>query len=340
MKKSPFIYLVACAFAALGFSSCGDGGSVSVEDWPSRPITISCFAAAGGGTDLISRLVAKEMESLLGTKVNVVNRTAGRGAAAVTYVSQAARDGNNWGGFSESLLPGPVLGITDTTSKDWAYFMVAGAPGVISVPTSSPVKSLEELINKAKADPKSIKAGAGLTGGLWHTKLLALENAAGVTLGFTPFPGSQPSQLAALSGEVDCVLTSISEQADLIRGGKLRPLAMVENESYTLEGQPEIPAASSQYPAVADVPVSQFLGFALPADTPAPILEKISAAFYKLMAKPSVAEYAESRDLSLLGFSGEEASKRVSAAESAWCWMLQDLGIAVKSPESFAIPKP
>jgi tripartite-type tricarboxylate transporter receptor subunit TctC len=236
--------------------------------------------------------------------------------------------------------PGPVLGITETTSKDWAYFMVAGAPGVLSVPANSPIQSLEELVAKAKAAPKSVKAGAGLIGGLWHTKLLSVEKAAGVTFGFTPFQGSQPSQLAALSGEVECVLTSISEQADLIRGGKLRPLAMIESESYTLEGIPEIPAATAAYPAVANVPVSQFLGFALPADTPAPVLEKITAAFEQLMAKPSVADYAASRQLSLLRFSGDEATKRVAAAESAWCWLLQDLGIAVKSPESFGIPKP
>jgi len=335
MKKTLLFFIPTAVFVA----GCSENGD-PVDAWPSRPVTVSCFAAAGGGTDLVSRLIAKEMEPVLGVKINVVNRVGGRGAAAINHVWQAGHDGYNWGGFSESVLPGPVLGITSTTAADWKFYMVAGAPGVLSVPSGSPVRSLEELVTKAKAAPRALKVGASVTGGLWHTKLLALEQASNAPFNFVPFQGSQPSQLAALSGEIDCVLTSISEQADLIRGGKLRPLAMIEAEPYTLEGLPEIPAATALFPGIADIPVSQFLGFAVPADTPTPVLEKIDTAFAKLMASPAVAEYAASRHLNLLGHSGEEAARRAAAAESAWTWLLQDLGIAVKSPESFGIPKP
>lgn len=330
------------ALAALSFSSCGSGGGErgGSEGWPERPITISCFAAAGGGTDLVSRLAAKELGEELGVKINVVNRTGGRGAAAINHVSQSKRDGYQWGGFSESVLPAPVLGITDSTADDWAFFMVAGAPGVLSVQPDSPIESLDQLVARLKAEPRSVKAAASVTGGVWHTKLLALEQAADVAFQYIPFKGSQPSQLAALSGEVDVVLTSISEQADLIRGGKLRPLAMVEPTAYEFPEGTTIPAAGEKFPAVAEVPVDQFLGFALPADTDPAILAKVTDAFDKMMASPAVAEFAASRELKLQGYSGEDAAARAKAAEGAWTWMLQDLGIAVKSPGAFGIAKP
>lgn len=309
--------------------------------WPAKPITISCYAAAGGGTDAVSRIVAKLMKDELGVPVNVVNRTAGRGGAAINYVAVRVRDGYNWGGFSESMLTGSVLGITETTGKDWTFFMVAGAPGVISVPANSPYSDLESLVNAAKAAPKTIKVSAALTGGIWHTKLLALQSAAGVEFQFIPFnQGSQPSQLAALSGEVDAVLTSVSEQAELIRGKKLRPLAMVEPDGFEFPEVGAIPAAAEAYPDLTKVPVSQFLGFALPSDTPEAILSRITEAFESIIASEEIKTFCEQRLLTIQGWHGEEADARAQAAERAWVWKLHELGITVESPEAFEIPKP
>ena len=331
-----FIFLLLWSF--IGCNSSTDSG-VDTVDWPNRPITISCLAAAGGGTDLVSRLMAKEMGSHLGVKINVVNRTGGGGAAAINHVASSRRDGYNWGGFSESLLTKSVLGTSDTTAKDWTYFIVAGAPGVLSVGKNSPYQTLDQLITALKAKPRSLKAGASIAGCIWHTKLLALERAADISFQFLPFQGSNPSQLATLSGELDVVLTSVSEQADLIQSGDLRPLAMIEMEPYDLQGS-VIPAAGATYPKISEVPVSQFLGIALPADTPEPILARITEAFKKVIASPTVQDYVTTRHLTLLGDYGEEATKRNLAAEQVWTWKLEELGIAVKSPETFGIAKP
>ena len=337
--------MAATGLGALLLLSVGCGPieapNLVTSGWPKKPITISCFAAAGGGTDAVSRMVAKLMKEELGVNVNVVNRTAGRGGAAINYVAVRVRDGYNWGGFSESMLTGSVLGITESTAADWTFFMLAGAPGVISVPTDSPYSDLKSLVQAAKANPKTVKVSASLTGGIWHTKLLALQEAAGIEFQFIPYnQGSQPSQLAALSGEVDAVLTSVSEQAELIRGKKLRPLAMVEAESYEFPDLGTIPSAAASYPDVTKIPVSQFLGFALPSDTPEPILEKITAAFEKIVQSDEVKAFCEARLLTLQGWHGDEANQKALAAERAWVWKLDELGVTVESPAAFEIPKP
>ena len=92
------------------------------------------------------------------------------------------------------MLTGSVLGITETTAKDWNFFMIAGAPGVISVEAESHFTSLADLINQAGESPQTLKVSASLTGGIWHTKLLALEEAAGVEFQFIPFNKGQSAQ--------------------------------------------------------------------------------------------------------------------------------------------------
>jgi tripartite-type tricarboxylate transporter receptor subunit TctC len=114
----------------------------------------------------------------------------------------------------------------------------------------------------------------------------------------------------------------------------------VESEDYELKNFGVITAAAKTYPEVAKVPVSQFLGFAVPSDIPAETLQTISTAFETMMDSPSVAEFAKKRNLELLGKHGAEANKIAQAAESAWVWKLQELGLAEKSPESLGIPKP
>ncbi|MEM7383742.1 MAG: tripartite tricarboxylate transporter substrate binding protein [Verrucomicrobiota bacterium] len=322
------------------FSCSPPGDEASGSKWPRKAIEISCFAAQGGGTDQICRMVAQAMEADLGVKINVVNREAGRGGAAINHVWSGKHDGHRWGGFSESVLPGSVLGITETTAKDWTFFMVAGAPGVLSVKADSPVQSLQELVARAEANPGGIKLAAGLTGGLWHTKMIALQSAASIHFNFIPFQGSQPSQLAALSGEVDAVLTSVSEQAELIKGGRLRPLAMIELEAFPFPGGATIPSAVESYPGIASVPVSQFLGFALPADTAPEILARIQTAFEKAMESDLIKKHAGNNLLSLLGKSGAEADSLAQAAEKAWTWKLQELGIATRSPADLGIERP
>lgn len=342
-RRGTFASIAAGVVLVFLGAACGPVAvpDLTVANWPKKPITISCFAAAGGGTDAVSRIVGKLMAEELKTTINVVNRTAGRGGAAINYVAVRIRDGYNWGGFSESMLTASVLGITETTSVDWTFFMVAGAPGVISVPSDSPYQDLPSLIAAAKANPKAVKVSASLTGGIWHTKLLALESAADVQFQYIPFnQGSQPSQLAALSGEVDAVLTSVSEQAELIRGKQLRPLAMIEASGFDFPELGAIPSATEWYPDVTKIPVSQFLGFALPIDTPEPILEIITAAFEKIMESDELKSFCESRLLTLQGWHGEEANQRARAAERAWVWKLHELGITVESPESLEIPRP
>ncbi len=333
-----FIFMGVCA--TLLFTACTpplENSENSDRSWPTQPIQIACFSAAGGGTDAVNRLIAATMEPELGVKINVVNRTGARGGAALNYIWQQKRNGYNWGGFSESIMPAAVMGVHHTTTRDWTYFMVAGAPGVISVPEDSPWMTLDDFIEAAQKTPNTIAVAASSTGGLWHTKLLILQKASGVQFQYIPFQGSQKSQTAALTGEVDAVLTSISEQSELIRSGNLRPLAMLEEQAFQFSEELTIPTAAEQFPLIREIPIKQWLGFALPADTPAPILEKVAAAYEAAMKTQEVEQFAQTRLLTLYGYHGQQANAIASKSERIWTWMLHDLGITVRSPAALGI---
>jgi tripartite-type tricarboxylate transporter receptor subunit TctC len=331
---------LACLIGLVTSCSNQSASSSTEGNWPTRPIAISCFAAAGGGTDMISRLTAAFMEKDLGVRVNVVNRTAGAGAEAINYVQSRKHDGYNWGGFAESILNAAVLGTAEATSKDWAFFIVAGSPGVLSVRPDSQFKDLQGLVEHAIANPDSVKISAAMTGSVWHLKLLGLQTVSGAKFRFIPFNrGSNPAQMAALSGEVDAVLTSISEQSELIAGGRLKPLAMVEASSYDFEGHGVISAAADLYPTIADQPIQQFLGIALPSDAPEAILQKLTQSFQRFIKSDALRLYCDQHHLELLGHYGERSDELCYATECQRSWQLSDLGIAVKSPTEFGIPR-
>jgi len=335
-----FVVLLVALLVAQGGCSKKEGKDRAARSWPRRAIQVSCFAAAGGGTDMVNRAIGAAMEGDLGVRVNVVNRLGGRGGVAMSYVWTREHDGHHWGGFSESILPAAVMGGHDTTARDWTYFLVAGAPGVLSAGGNGKYKTLDDLLAAARQQPGKIKVSASTTGGLWHTKLVILEKAASVRFNFIPYEGSQPSQIAVLNGEVEATLTSLSEQAELIKVRRLIPLAVMEDREVDFPGLGCIPSVAEKYPVFAQVPLRQWLGFALPADVPKEVLDKLVAAFAKAMASSQIKDLAEGQMLTLYGLHGEPADRMVREMESLWTWMLYEQGIAMKSPAEFGIPRP
>lgn len=335
MQPRKLVVSALAAAAALAFAL-----PAAAQNWPSKPIDLAVWAAAGGGTDTTNRFLAQAMEKILGGKINVSNRTGGGGGVAMTHVWGQPRDGHTWLGASEAMQVVKVLEYHKTGTPDWRWYIVAGAPGVISVKADSPHKTLDDLIAAAKKTPKAVKISHCPIGCVWHMKALSLGQAAGADLNYIPYDGSGPAHIAGLTGEVDAVVSGIAEQAEFIRAGKLRPLAMIEMEPFEFPGKGTIPAAGAKYPEITKIPARQWLGMAIPKDTPADIVAKIDAAFVKAMDDPKVKSLATERLFLLYGEYGDKAEKSLQAMENVMSWKLHELGVAQKSPDTFGIAKP
>lgn len=316
--------------------------SMSFAEFPERDITNVVVWAAGGGTDTCNRIVSAEMAKILGVNVNVTNKTGGVGGSiGMSYVYNRPADGYTICGLSESCVTAGVQGGWDKKMDVWDVMIIAGSPDVLSVTPDAPYQTLEELIEAAKKDPGSIKAGASAAGSIHHLNLLALENGSGAKFNFIPYTGSAPAQTAAMTGEVSVVVTSVAEQQQLLKGGKLRPLAMLTPEAFEIADVGTIPSAFDPYPDLSEyLPISQAIGMAVKADTPDDIKQKVFDAFQGALETEAVKKWAEESYYVISGKVGEEANAEFAKLESLFAWTLWELEAAKVNPEELGIPKP
>ena len=334
MKK--IVALGLAAVVAFSFSA------FAAKTYPKRNITNVVVWSAGGGTDVCNRIISAEMANVLGVNINVINKTGGvAGSVGMSHGYSMPHDGYTLTGISESNVTAGVQGGWDKKFEVWDPFIVGGSPDVLSVTPDSPYQTIQDLIEAAKSAPSSIKAAASGAGSIHHLNLLAVENGTGAKFNFIPYAGSQPAQNAAMTGEVSVVVTSLAEQQQLLRGGKLRALGMLIPSSFEVADLGAIPSAFDAYPGLSKyLPISQAIGFAVPADAPAEVKAVLVEAFNKAMATDKVKDWAKENYYLLSGKSGDEAKAVFAALESNFAWTLHELGAAKVSPDTLGIAKP
>ena len=327
--------------AAIAAMIAGVGGAALAQNYPFRDITTAVVWGAGGGTDSINRMIMAEMEKHLPVSINVINQTGGvAGSNGMVYVMNQPDDGYTLVGLSESNVTAAVQGGWDKKFDFWYPFIVGGSPDLISVPADSPYNSLQDLVDAAKAAPGTIPAAASGAGSIHHLNLLAIENGAGATFNFIPYKGSAPGQEAALAGEVALVVTSLAEQAALIEGGKLKPLAMLTPESANIAGM-TVPSAFDIYDGLdAYLPLKQAIGFAVHNSASDDVKAALGTAFEAAIASDVVAEWAAANNYDVGGQYGPEAQALFEKLEANFAYTLQELGATTVDPEKLGIVKP
>jgi len=335
MKK---ITILALAVLLVGTASLFASGE---QEYPSRDITNVLVWSAGGGTDTCNRVVMAEMAKILGVNINVVNVTGGvGGSVGMQEAYSRPHDGYTLAGLSESIVTAGVQGGWDKRVNVWDYFIIGGSPDVVSVTPNAPYKTVKDLAAAIKANPGSIKAGASAAGSIHHLNLLAFEKGVGGKFNFIPYPGSAPAQNAAMTGEVSVVITSVAEQAQLIRGGQLRPLAVLIPNDFKF-GNQTIPSAFKSVSGLDQyLPISQAIGFAVAKDTPQNVKQVLWDAFDKAMATDTVKKWLDDNFYVASGATGEKANQTFDNLESNFAWTLWDLGAAKVDPATLGIPKP
>jgi tripartite-type tricarboxylate transporter receptor subunit TctC len=310
------------------------------DDWPQRTVNIIVYSSAGGSTDLSNRAIAEGLKKPLGVDVVASNMPGAMGGTAVNYVWNGKHDGYTFAGVSEGYLGQCVLGIHTTTARDWEWFMVGGTPGIISVKAGSPYKDFQQLYDDVKIKHGQIRIATSIPGCIWHIQWLTAKKYGGFDPKFVPYPGSFPSQTACMTGEIEVVWTGLGEQSEFIKGRKLQPLAVFDTKPLKFAGL-TIPPITKYIPELEKVmPINQFVGFALPSDTPKSILAKVTDAFKVAMKHKAVADFGKMKYSELYGYCGEKAKTVAINQQKVFAWLLYDEGIAKKSPAEFGIPRP
>jgi tripartite-type tricarboxylate transporter receptor subunit TctC len=312
-----------------------------LADWkPNKPVTIIVPWAAGGSTDQVTRVTAAELENALGQKVVIVNQPGASGSIGTKNALEAQKDGYTWAaGAAQDLGVYKVLGMLDTSITDWHLYLNVANVSVVGVNPSAPFKDMKELLDAMKAKPNQVTvATAGLTSA-GHKAMEAIARAAGVTYRHVTYDGGNPAVVATVGGETQVTTQLAVEQAEMIRGKRLRPLATVGDKPLSLEGYGTIPPMTTVLPNFREP--TNYFGIFVPKGVPNDVVDTLNKIWADKMPKSdALRKYAESRGALFAPAAGEEAQKLVFPAVQANAWTLQESGKAKVSPDTVGIPKP
>src|SRR5215472_14099161 len=284
MMKIPrreFLHLATSAAALTAASRIADA-----QAYPTRPVRIVVGYAAGGGTDIVARLMGQWLSERLGQQFVIENRTGAATNIGTEAVARAPADGY-------TLLLAHTANAINATLYEKLNFNfirditpVAGiirVPSVMVVNPSLPTKTVPEFIAYAKVNPGKINMASGGAGGPDHMSGELFKAMTGVSMIHVPYRGLSPALTDLLAGQVQVIFSSLPAAIEYIRAGKLRALAVTTATRF--EGAPDIPTVGN---AVPGYEASQWYGVGAPQNTPVEIVDKLNKEINAGLANPKM----------------------------------------------------
>lgn len=307
---------------------------------PNKPINLIVPWAAGGSTDQVTRVTAAELEKVLGQKIVVVNQPGAAGSIGTKSAWDAPKDGYTWAaGAAQDLGAYQTLGMLDVPAKDWHLFLSVANVPVVGVNAGMPWQNMTQLLDAMKAKPGEVKvATAGVTSG-GHNAMELIARATGVKYRHVTYDGGNPAAVATVAGETDLTTQLAVEQADFIRGKRIRPLAAVSDKPLELEGFGTIDPITKFVPGIK-VPTNYF-GIFIPKGVPPEVVATVTQIWNDNIAKSeALKKYATSRGALFAPVAGDAALNAAMPAIAANAWLMSDTGKAKVSPDKVGIPRP
>ena len=262
----------------------------------------------------------------------VVNQPGASGSIGKKSVADGPKDGYTWtAGAPKQLGTYKLLGLYDTDIKNWHLFLTVTNVPLVSVKPDAAFKDMGELLAAMKARPNQISVGTAGATSSGHIAMEAIAQAAGVTYKHVTYDGGNPAVVSTVAGETMVTTQLASEQAEMIRGKRLRPLAVVGNVGIEL-GDYKVEPVTKWVPKLPEV--ATHFGIILPKGVPA---RRGRDAREDLGRKDQqvrgLQKYAAERGALFTPFYGEDAQKRVWPTVQADAWMLHAAGRTKMSPE-------
>lgn len=297
--------------------------------YPDRPVTLIVAWAAGGGTDSVARVFAAGLEKEIGQPVNVVNRTGGGGVTGHTAIATAKPDGYTIGVASSDFVLYKTMAMADMDATSFDLISrVATIPAGITVRADGPYKSLKDVIEAIKTQPKGTLTTSGSgAGGSWHLAIGGLTKALGLPadqVKFVPSTGGAPALNDLAADGLSMVTASPIEAKALHDAGKVKVLTVMD--SQRLASFPDVPTLKEG--AGVDWELINWFALVTPKGVPADARAKLIEAATKAHARADVQQPLKDRGITPKWETPEEFgafAKRYTETSSG---LLKDLGLA------------
>jgi tripartite-type tricarboxylate transporter receptor subunit TctC len=299
------------------------------QSWPQKTIRFIVPFPAGGGTDVVARMVAKNLQDKLGQTVIVENRGGANGAIGLMAVKQTAHDGYTFAFTSDTPMtvnPWLYKDLAYDPLKDFAPVTSAvRLPGMLAAHPSFKPNTIGELIALAKQKPGSINYASAGVGNFSHLAMELFSSAAGVKLQHVPYKGTAPAAQALLSGEVQVGFNNVQTLLQFVQEGKLKPLGVAEPQRI-----PQFPS----YPAVAEtVPgfeMAPWVGIVAPTGTPQAVIDKLNDVMLVVMNDPAIAKQFADQQLTVMALPKEKFGELIKADTEKWRKVVTEANIKLE----------
>ena len=260
---------VATLAAAIGISV-----GAHAQSYPSKPVTLVVPFAPGGTVNLMARLVAQRMTTMLGQPVVVDNKAGGGGTIGAAFVAKAPADGYTllMGSMGQAVQPLLYKKLPFDGTKAFAPVATfAAVPNVLAVSPNTPAKNIGEVVRYAKANPGKLNMASAGVGSINHLIGEMFMDRTGVHFTHVPYKGASPASTDLQAGQVQLLFSNLPNVLPLAKAGKLRILGVASDKRSNFI--PDVPTFSEA--GVKDVVVESWYAVMAPAGTPADIVKKL-----------------------------------------------------------------
>ena len=282
--------------AALAFVALFAGAPTHAQQYPSRPVTIVVPFAAGGGSDLLARLVAQKLEEKLGKPFIIENRPGAATTLAAMQVVRAAPDG-----YTLMQATSSTMAINVSMSKKMSYeplkdlvpvALLSSSPFFLVVNKDSPLQSVADLIALAKAKPNSLNYGSGGPGSMHHLSTELLQSLAGIQMTHVPYKATPPAMNDLLAGNIQVLFGDTTSTLPFIKQGTVRALAVTTAKRSP--AAPDVPAVAETVPGFESASWQMLVA---PGATPPEVIALLNREVHAIFSNPAVIGELERRGI-------------------------------------------
>ncbi|WP_050422846.1 Bug family tripartite tricarboxylate transporter substrate binding protein [Bradyrhizobium tropiciagri] len=294
--------------------------------YPDHIVKIVVPFAPGGGTDVVARTLAQEMQKDLGVTVIIENKPGAGTIIGTQSVAASPPDGYTllMATFANAVNPSLYRKLPYDAHKDLApVALVARSFNVVVVNPSSPIKSIADLIAAAKADPEKLSYGTYGTGTSAHLAGELFKHLAGVNLTTVPYKGAAPGITDLLGGQIQVMFTTVASCASLVETGQLRAIAVTSAERSA--SFPKLPTVSEA--GVPGYAAESWYGLYAPANTPREIIDRLNKSAARAVQAEAFKKLSVNEGLVMVAQPPAELDRYFAGEEARWRKVIEDAGI-------------
>jgi len=304
--------------------------SAQSQTWPSKPIRFIVPFPPGGGTDVLARTVSPKLGEGLGQQVVIDNRSGAGGMIGVELGAKSAPDGYTLVIATVgqiSINPNLYAKMPFDPVKDLAPIILAGNIfNVLIVHPALPAQSVKALIALARARPGELNYGSSGTGAADHLSAELFQVMTKTKMVHVPYKGGPLAIIDLISGNLQLMFSTVPTAVGLIKGGKVRAMAITNSNRFPL--MPELPTvAEAGIPGFA---VNNWTGVFVPAATPADIIARLNAEFVKVLAMPDVKKRLLGNGIDAMSNTPQQFATYIRVETAKWASVIKDANVKVE----------